>query len=194
MAEKKDSIVTKKFTHKGVTFTLTEETRSNPITPEQIAIDVFDKIGADGVKALWELRDPITNYPPEVSNLIHQANPEISKMWVFVWSVYKAKGRDTNEEKTSLEILQSSCLAWIGRNETNVLRRDFFEDSYIFSGEQYPNDEGLKRLIIGRLCKVIISHYLPDILPSPEEEQKYYGYKSLYKLEKSFDTFIQRIS
>lgn len=201
MKKKKNGITTTEFKTEDAKFTLTVNRRSKPLNPDKCGgglpdkcggslIDLFDQIGA-GVKELYKNRDPLTNYPPEVLELVGQAHQEVSELWEYVWADYERRSMDTEEERTPLKILMDSPLKWFKKNRPHFIKREFLKSSnHLFKGittvcdkeGYFETKSQIKRVFIGMLYQSIISDCLPDILTKPASGKKFFGFKPLKDL------------
>jgi len=152
------------------------------------AIDLFDLGRKLPAKILHRLR----RYPPEIYQLIYDAKPEIEELFNKMETKFRKVPYDFLREQ------QTATLKWFDSHNPKILRREHLEDKtfHLFhrnmrpekedrSGPQnpgYPDIVHIKRDFIGKLCQVIISDYLPDILPSPKNPPPNYGKDQLYEL------------
>lgn len=175
-------------------------TTRRDIDPEDFLITALDMFGRDGIKKLWDAAR--RNHPPKVQDLIKKAKPEIARLWDYISSeckFYEGPDRFSDgSEGTDLVVLKGISLKWVRLNKTQILEEDFFKDETKWLsledftpgiGIEYPGEDfdvrtNIKRIFIGKLCQVIISHHFPDILPNLQKGtvKRNYGYKSLYYL------------
>lgn len=160
---------------------VTVERRKRELKAEDLAVYVYDRLEAKEVKRLYDMRPHRSNYSLEVQRVVKRATPEVDSLWKYVWQVY-SRSKKNHDERSPLEIVESSSLKWIRRNKPRMIKESFFKGKgkkRIFRND-YPEDREMKVLFIGKLYQFIISHHVRD-----QKKTRYYGYKPLYKLHKN---------
>jgi hypothetical protein len=157
------------------------ERNMRELVAEDLWVYVYDRLPAKEVKRLYDLRPHRSNYPFKVQGKVKQAAPEVENLWRYVWGAYK-RSEKKKDERTPLEIVESAFLKWIKKTTPDYIYPSFFEGKNakrLFAEDFYPDEGDLKRIFIGKLYQIILSHRFPNL-----KKTRYYGYKPLYKLHK----------